>query len=188
MIRRIETWIVTLVGLMTMFGSFVADWNATHIFNPRWMPHAKYHNAQTMSLGVVLGACALYFLWRRKGAQSFQFRVALVFASLYWITQVTAGVFPGVAFFDPEFAASIPSLGGIPLQIGMDAVLLGLLAVAYIVRRSRREQMPAPAVHPPPRATRKRRAEWVTGITPDPETPGIHRRLACPNAITPFAP
>ena len=32
-------------------GPYLADWNETHIYKPTWPPHAKFHNAQTMSLG-----------------------------------------------------------------------------------------------------------------------------------------
>ncbi|MGP3999528.1 DUF6640 family protein [Streptomyces sp. 8N706] len=47
-------------------GALLADWNETHIHNPRWTPHAKFHNAQTMSLGVHLSAVILWLLWGRK--------------------------------------------------------------------------------------------------------------------------
>ena len=145
MTTRTENWIVTFVALVTMFGGFLADYNETHIFNSRWTPHAKYHTGQTISLGFALGLSALYFVWRRKGDQPFQFRAALLVASLYWVTQLTAGLFPGVAFVDPEFADRVPTLGGIPVQIVVDAALLGLLAVAYIMRRAWREPGPRPA-------------------------------------------
>ncbi|MGV9367501.1 DUF6640 family protein [Amycolatopsis sp. NPDC003731] len=35
------------------------------MFNPAWPPHAKFHNGQTMSLGLTLGATSLWQLWRR---------------------------------------------------------------------------------------------------------------------------
>ncbi len=44
----------------------LADWNATHIYNPLWPPHAKFHNAQTMTIAVLLGVSGLVFLWRRR--------------------------------------------------------------------------------------------------------------------------
>jgi hypothetical protein len=56
--------LLTVVALVTCFGAFAADWNETHIYNPRWSPHAKIHNGQTMSMGLALGATILYYLWR----------------------------------------------------------------------------------------------------------------------------
>ena len=116
-----------------------------------------------MSLGVVLGACALYFVWRRKGDQAIQFRVALVLASLYWITQVAAGFFPGIAFVDPEFAATVLKFGGISLQIALDAVLLGLLIVSCVVRGA--SKCPSKQCTPLRRGTYERSAVWDTTIT-----------------------
>ena len=31
----IGKWLLTLVGLQTMGGAYDADWNQTHLFNPR---------------------------------------------------------------------------------------------------------------------------------------------------------
>src|ERR1700712_117763 len=39
--------LITLSTLATTIGSFAADWSPTHVFNPRWPPHAKFHNGQT---------------------------------------------------------------------------------------------------------------------------------------------
>ena len=133
---RIGAWIITLVALLTIFGPFLADWNETHIYNPRWTPHAKYHNAQTMAFGPVLGVLALYFLWgRRGGDERSNVSLAILFASLYYATQLLAFLFPGVAAFDPEFTADAPTLLGLPGQLVMDIIIFALLGIAYLLEQ-----------------------------------------------------
>lgn len=56
--------LLTLVALMTSTACFVADWNESHIYNHTWPGHAKFHNGQTMSMGLLLGLAALYYLYR----------------------------------------------------------------------------------------------------------------------------
>lgn len=56
--------LLTLVALVTSTGCFLADWNETHIHNPTWPAHAKFHNGQTMSTGLALGLAALWHIWR----------------------------------------------------------------------------------------------------------------------------
>ncbi|KAK7548737.1 hypothetical protein IWX49DRAFT_552388 [Phyllosticta citricarpa] len=56
--------LLTLVALMTSTACFIADWNESHIYNHTWPGHAKFHNAQTMSMGALLGVAALYYLYR----------------------------------------------------------------------------------------------------------------------------
>ena len=124
---RIGEWIITLVALITIVGPFAADWSSTHLFNPRWTPHAKFHNAQTMLLGLGLGASALWFVWRRRGDGKTNLLAAVVFAALYWITQAGSITFPGTALLDPEFDTG----SKIPFQVIMDIVILGLLGFGY---------------------------------------------------------
>lgn len=82
---------LTIDAIGLLFGAPIADYNHTHIFNPRWPPHAKFvlpyslthpapggrmlrhltanpprrfHGAQTISLSVLLGLATLYYTWR----------------------------------------------------------------------------------------------------------------------------
>ena len=134
---RAGAWIITLVALITIIGPFAADWSSTHLFNPRWTPHAKFHNAQTMLLGLGLGASALWFVWRQSGDAKTNLLAAAVFAALYWITQAGSIVFPGTALFDPEFAPN----SALPVQVIMDVFILGVLAFGCYLESRRRSSL-----------------------------------------------
>ena len=134
---RPETWLVTVVALFTSGAAYVMDWNATHIYNPAWPPHAKFHNGQTMSMGLLLGLLALWYVWRRSDRAG-GFTAALLFAALYWVTQASALLYPGAATIDPQFrSTAVWQFGGVPVQIFVDIVALALLAIAYLLHRRR---------------------------------------------------
>lgn len=117
--------LLSLVALVTATGAFLADFNTTHIYNPNWPPHARFHTGQTMSMAAMLGLTTLYFVWRRRGDWRTNLRAAGVLVALYWITQIAAFAYPGVAYADPEFINGPPAK--VPPQI---IVGLGLLTIA----------------------------------------------------------
>ncbi|MEU6680282.1 DUF6640 family protein [Streptomyces sp. NPDC046853] len=122
--------LLTLSSLSTMCGAYIADWNDTHIYNPNWPPHAKFHNAQTMSLGAALGATGLCALWGRGDSRSQErLNLAAGAASLYWVTQLSAIAYPGTAFMDP------PKKGA--PQAFLAGTTLALNGLAYALERRR---------------------------------------------------
>ncbi len=125
--------LMSLVALWAAFGSYFFDWNHTHIYNPHWPPHAKFHNAQTMLLGTALGLLALWVLWGRRADAGLRLQLATVLASFYWLTQMGATLFPGTALADPEFTYP----GQPPAQLIVDVVMLGLLLVGYLLEAAR---------------------------------------------------
>jgi len=121
--------LITLVCLMTALGSYAFDWNHTHIFNDRWPPHAKFHNAQTMMLGTLLGLFAIWMLWFRNGDRRANLRLSVVLASFYWVAQIGASMFPGTALVDPEFAHT----GRLPAQLIVCVAIFIVLGIAYFL-------------------------------------------------------
>lgn len=117
---------VNAVGIAV--GGFLADMNATHIYNPRWPPHAKFHDGQTMAFGVFLSLSSLFFLWRRSGDRRTNLLAAAIIGGVLYWAEAAANLFPGVAWTDPAFLKPSQSLTEFPPQlyidIGMSAVVL----------------------------------------------------------------
>lgn len=134
--------ILTLLGLFTAISPYVFDWNSTHIYNPAWPPHAKFHNAQTMVLGALLGLISLYCTWLRNSIslkQSLNEAVGIV--SLYWISQFPAILFPGTMLTDPQGNHLRPPMifGVVEFnQLTMDILIVMPLIVLSYFLESRR--------------------------------------------------
>ncbi|WP_433734757.1 hypothetical protein ACQP0C_36620 [Nocardia sp. CA-129566] len=47
-----------------------------YLRNPAWPPHAKFHDAQYIGMGVLIGAIGLVVLWQRTGHLRNQFFLA----------------------------------------------------------------------------------------------------------------
>ncbi|EXJ60963.1 hypothetical protein A1O7_05116 [Cladophialophora yegresii CBS 114405] len=123
---------LTLVSLNTMLSPYLADWNVTHVKNPNWPPHARFHNGQTMSMGLCLGVLTAYFTWRpafsitrSSGARAAgadagddgtgmtereSVTIAALLGALYWVTALSAILYPGTAWVDPEFGTGAPQV------------------------------------------------------------------------------
>ena len=125
--------VISIVAVYSALGSYIFDWNGTHIYNPRWPPHAKFHNAQTMLLGTCLGVFALCTLWIADGGKAGNLKRSVILAGLYWFTQAGAALFPGTALVDPEFANN----GHLPAQLIVDVIMLALLAIGYRLESKR---------------------------------------------------
>ena len=55
-------------SLFLCSGAFYFDWSETHVLNPRWPPHAKFHNGQTMTSSLLYLVLQGYLLSRSGGA------------------------------------------------------------------------------------------------------------------------
>ncbi len=137
---EIAKYIVAFVAIYG-FGGLIADGIVPftarqHLYNPAWPPHAKFHNGQTMLMGIVNGTIALAVLFAFRPLTLPLFLVATAAASVYWVTMVLAPLFPGTAWFDPEFADSSGRPLGLSPQQLLSYLLCGLLIVAVVLALS----------------------------------------------------
>lgn len=95
-------------------------------FYPPSLPPSRFHNAQTISLSVVLGLATLFYGWRRAATPALrrEFMGAAAFvSSIYWLCGLAAILFPGTMGLDPEFGG--PGFPQAPLFVGFS--LCGLV-------------------------------------------------------------
>ena len=103
--------LIALVAAETAIGPYIADWNESHIYNPSWPPHAKFHNGQTMSMGAGLALASFAQLLRHNDSRGDALRAldaASLSAALYWLTSTSALVYPGAKAVDPPGTARFP--------------------------------------------------------------------------------
>ena len=138
---QIAKWIIVFVAVFN-FGGLVADalvpaTARQHLWNPHWPPHAKFHNGQTMLMGIFGGSLSLAILF---GARPFTFPLFLIAtaaAANYFVAMAFAPALPGTDWIDPEFAAESGRPLGLAPQQFVAYVVCGLvlLAVALAIFR-----------------------------------------------------
>jgi hypothetical protein len=127
------------VAGLTAVGGFAADWNRTHLFNPAWPAHARFHDAMTISLGALLGAVSLYAL--RDGREEPDVAVGAAGPALFWIAMASSFAYPGAEGLQSEFPELVPRIRGVWIdeRFGAAAMLtLGGAGYAIETRARRR--------------------------------------------------
>jgi hypothetical protein len=105
--------LLTSAAALTAAGGFLAGWNRTHLLNPEWPPRARFHNAQTIALGSLLGSCGLYFLCRRGKDPRSDLALGVLLPSLFWVAQGASFAFPGAEGVEAEFPELVPRVKGV---------------------------------------------------------------------------
>jgi hypothetical protein len=139
--RELGKVLIRSVAVFTVIGGFVADWNRTHLFNPNWTPHAKFHDAMTISLGVCLGVTSLILLGINKETTSQNLKLAALLPGFFYFSMAASFLFPGARGLESEFPELVPKIAGIYCNELFGALFfLAVLAIAYqlaIIRPTR---------------------------------------------------
>lgn len=91
--------VVTLIALFTIVIESYMDLNATHMTNPLWAPHARFHWSIQYFSSMILNVMTLYLLWGKyEGAGS---RLAFIIAAmgplLFWGMFLPSLLMPGTS-------------------------------------------------------------------------------------------
>ncbi|TRO37820.1 hypothetical protein EQ845_04845 [Pseudomonas putida] len=137
----LEKVLLTLIAAMNLVAAFWADvlgpFAQEHIFNPRWPPHAKFHDAQYICMSMLISVIALWLLWRRDHRQTINQIVSGLILATPYISMYGALLFPGTAMLDPEFDKPSSYVVGLHPQILASTAILFVISVS-IALASRR--------------------------------------------------
>jgi hypothetical protein len=128
--------LLSLAIAFTLLFDWGAEVNATHVWNPQWHAHARFHAVWQLATQLTMSVVALGFIWARRSA-------TLLLAGIVVAACESVGFIVSFALrplFDSTGVASPSldiSLGGVPLNLAVYVALLVLyLACAVRVRRA----------------------------------------------------
>lgn len=112
--RGLALKILKFVAGAEIVAGFLVDWNRTHLFNPKWTPHAKFHDALSISMASMNGVLALYLL--EKKSLSDPVKLAAMVLAVPCLAMGMAYAFPGAKGLEAEFPEVVPKVGKVYLS------------------------------------------------------------------------
>jgi hypothetical protein len=124
--------LISLVAVQLLFGCFYFDYNETHVFNPHWTDHSRFHTAMTIYMGAMLAVLGIYYTWRRAGDARTNLQAAAWFTSIYFLSFFPSALMPGSALSEPGM--NVPLVGGLVApQLIEGSISLILVVVGYVL-------------------------------------------------------
>src|SRR5262249_5924059 len=107
------------------------DWNDSHIFNPRWPPHARFHAIVYLCMTVGFSLIALWLIWRPSATRVADVLIAALVPILSWGSFFIAVRVPGAAAEDDP--GSLPRMMGLPVNLFNAGAFSILSAVGFLL-------------------------------------------------------
>jgi len=132
---KISRVVLTGAAVGTIAGTGYADLNRTHVLNPAWPPHARFHSAA--GWGTVAGSqlLALWLLWRpgQRADDELAVTVAALLPVICWMPFFAAVCTRGAAVEDEP--GHLPRVAGVPLNLVPAALVPAICALGYVLHR-----------------------------------------------------
>jgi hypothetical protein len=128
--------LLTVANLITAVAPVAADWNDSHIFNPRWPSHARFHGVVALTMTSTLAGLNLWSLWSPSTDRSTSRLFAAAVPVGYWTPFFLAPLVRGTGVDDPPHP--VPRVAGVPTSLlGAAATTLTAVAGWLLDRRNR---------------------------------------------------
>jgi hypothetical protein len=133
---RVSRLLLSGAAVGTVIGTAYADLNRSHVFNPNWPPHARFHGMA--GWGTVAGAqlLALWLLWRpaaQRSEQDVAVKAAALLPVAAWAPFFLALLTSGTAVEDEP--GHLPRPAGVPLNLVPATLVPAVSALGYLLHR-----------------------------------------------------
>ncbi len=117
--------LLTFALVATMVLPILIHWNRTHVFNPTWPGHARFHVALGDCMMFSFSVVGLWLLRRKSPDQGTSVLVAALVPTIAWGSFLVVSVLPDTG------EAQMPHIVGIPLNLFIASILLLVTALGY---------------------------------------------------------
>lgn len=124
-------FLLTFTLIAVTMGPLGADLNETHIFNPNWEPHARFHNAVGLFQAAGLTILGLWLLWKKSLEFKTNLFVAMMIPVLAWGSFFPALLIPGAGAED--VAGTLPRVLGLPLNLFVALLFVVMSVSGYLL-------------------------------------------------------
>ena len=134
-----------VLGFVLVVGAVVStavDWNTTHLFNPDWPPHARFHDGLFLALLNGATLIVLWLLWRPSREPHIGIAVAALFSVVVWTPFFyIETLIPGTSLLaSPDVPVLKLGSVALPPNLIVAAVLLFFTAVGWWLARDVRRE------------------------------------------------
>jgi hypothetical protein len=123
--------LITMSLIVTALGSLIHDWNKTHVYNPEWPPHARFHFVSVVAMNFALGALGLWLLWGPSEHNTTTLFVSALIPIIVWGSFFAAIAVPGCKAEDHP--GQVPRLADIPINMLAAAAFCLTSIVGYFL-------------------------------------------------------
>lgn len=127
--------ILSLVLVSSSAALIGFQWNDSHVFNPGWHPHARFHAVQLLSFGIAMSSMGLWLLWRRSLEPPIGAAAATTVPIIFWGAEFVALLVPGTSPSPDLNNPNTFQLVGFEVygNLFFSGVMIALSALAYFL-------------------------------------------------------
>ncbi|MEL6953663.1 MAG: DUF6640 family protein [Pseudomonadota bacterium] len=122
---------VTAITIFYGLVPAIADLNETHLFNPLWSEHARFHGAWFLAFAAGIALVALFLIWVRDDV-FLPIAFGLMFVAGFWVATVFGPTYGGALVDENGYVQTVL---GIESNMFLFSVVGALLLLMLILAR-----------------------------------------------------